>query len=170
MAQENDRNKELEHYFHEMVRQALEPRLGKSESKAVEGYVAGLLANFLHENNIYAIKNDFGHRLTKVPEMLAEGDVLQKAPNFEREREVHRHVGDFLLFWSGMFPEFLPYVGVAPTLPDAARQGKESYLIVSTFDYSPWDVEAPTFKKLSETFEECQIGLNHIRRNLKFSA
>ena len=48
-----------------------------------------------------------GRRVEEVAEMLAEGDLLHRAQSVEREREVHRHVGNYTLFMAGIFPEFL---------------------------------------------------------------
>ena len=43
-----------------------------------------------------------GRRVWQVAERLVEGDVLLNATSFEREREVHKHIGDFTLFWTGL--------------------------------------------------------------------
>jgi hypothetical protein len=75
-------------------------------------------------------------------------------------------VGDFLLFWSGVFPEFLRQLK-APTgqdaLLDPIRQGQMSYYVVSTFDYGRYADEAPTFRRLSEEFDLCREGLAALR-------
>jgi hypothetical protein len=66
-----------------------------------------------------------------------------------------------------LFPEFLERTGGTGNLEDAVRQGKVSYYIVSSFDYVPYDAEAPTFRKLSEAFELCREGLLLVRRQLR---
>lgn len=160
----NDRHP-IEIYFREAVHEALNRRLGLREMEDVEVYVASLLAKFLHEEAIFAIRDAYGRPIRSIVEMLAEGDVRLNAESFEREREVHRHIGDFLLFWSGLFPEFLESVGASAGdgLIDAVKQGAESYYIVSSFDYAPFDREAPTFRKLSIEFAACREGLSLMR-------
>ncbi|HRK20774.1 MAG TPA: hypothetical protein PLX06_03155 [Fimbriimonadaceae bacterium] len=155
----------IEVFFREAVHESLHDRLGLRNMEDVENYMAGLLARFLHDEKIFAIRDAHGRRVRSVAEMLAEGDVRLNAASFEREREVHRHIGDFLLFWSGLFPEFLDSIRdhAADGLIDAVRQGSESYYIVSSFDYAPYDSEAPTFRKLSNEFLACREGLRLMR-------
>lgn len=150
--------------FRQAVHDALADRLGLREFEDVEAYLAHLLVTFLHNERIFAIRDAAGRPVRSIPEMLAEGDVRLNAGSFEREREVHHHVGDFLLFWSGLFPEALERALGGGATAEAIRQGKASYLIVSTFDYVPYDKVAPTFSRLSEAFEECREGLSLVRR------
>jgi hypothetical protein len=60
------------------------------------------------------------------------------ARRFEREREVRKHIGDYTLFLTGMFPEYvatLPRRGLRlDRLIDYVKAGKESYRIVAAFD------------------------------------
>jgi hypothetical protein len=53
---------------------------------------------------------------------------------------------------------------------DYTRQGQRSYHVVSTFDYSPYDAEAPTFRRLSEDFEGVTMALGRLRPYLPFRA
>lgn len=169
MKDERDDLNPLSEYFREAIHDSMSRRLGVPESEDLELYLAELLTRFIHEERIFALRDAQGKRVRSVPEMLAEGDVRLNADSFEREREVHRHVGDFLLFWSGLFPEFLESVGasVEDGLIGAVRQGSESYYIVSSFDYAPFDREAPVFRRLSEEFEACRTGLGLIRASFE---
>jgi len=36
--------------------------------------------------------------------MLLEGDLLHRASSVDRERVVHKHIGDLTLFLGGLFP------------------------------------------------------------------
>jgi hypothetical protein len=169
MSEERNNRNPLREYFHEAVHDSMSRRLGLAETEDLELYMADLLARFIHEEKIFALRDGHGRRVKSLPDMLAEGDIRLNADSFEREREVHRHVGDFLLFWSGLFPEFLESVGASAGdgLIDAVRQGSESYFIVSSFDYAPFDGEAPMFRKLSREFEACRTGLNLIRSSFE---
>jgi hypothetical protein len=53
------------------------------------------------------------------------------------------------------------------SLIDFMKAGKESYYIVSTFDQWEYARLAPLFKKLSQDFEKCVIGLNIIKNELE---
>ncbi|MCC7102835.1 MAG: hypothetical protein IT206_07135 [Fimbriimonadaceae bacterium] len=146
----------LSQFFSEVVRREL-----PGADPEVEAYIVDVLVRFMRTDHIFGLRDSNGHRLMSVSEMIPEGDVALNAPSFDRERVVHRHIGDFLLFWSGVFPEFL-----SEPLPAAARQGKESYHLVSMFDMPPHDHEAPTFRKLSQDFEDYTIALRGLRRDL----
>ena len=165
-----DRSHPLRAFFEETIQESLRQRLGLKQTEEVEDYLAQMLVHFLNFDGIFAIKNASGLPVSSVVEMLAEGDIRQNADSFDREREVHRHIGDFLLFWSGIFPEYLKghraYVS-SDLLVDVIHQGQHSYHIVSTFDHGKYTDEAPVFKKLSEEFDAYREGLNLVRASFK---
>lgn len=159
----------IDHLFADVVREAFEAEIGRPCELEIEQYLVQLLVRFLHTDAIFALKNADGHRLISISEMIPEGDVRLNASSFERERQVHRHIGDFLLFWNGVYPEFLKQLKLChgvDLICDYTRQGKESYHVVSTFDMPPHDQEAPTFRKLSEGFEMYAYALRGVRRQL----
>ena len=99
--------------------------------------------------------------------MLMESDVQLNAQSFSREREVHKHIGDFALFWTGVYPEALAGLRSSMRkdhLIDYVEQGKKSYYIASTFDYGDWRREAAVLRHLSSDFEMCMYGLNLVRK------
>src|SRR5262249_41349961 len=101
--------------------------------------------------------------------MLVEGDVQLNATSFDREREVHKHIGDFTLFWTGVYPEMLRYFRAATRrdhLLDYVEQGRTSYRIAATFNHGPYEAEAPILRALAEEFETCMFGLNLVRREV----
>src|SRR5258708_12222792 len=98
--------------------------------------------------------------------MLVEGDVGLRATSFNREREVHKHIGDYTMFWAGIYPESLPHLRSRwrkDHLIDYVRQGKSSYAIAASFDYGDYRQQAQVLRKLSEEFELCIYGLNVVR-------
>ena len=155
-------------YFAESLHGPL-VRLGLDENE-VEAYLTEMLVRFLHQDGVYAIRDAFGSRVETVTEMAAEGDIRLNADSFDREREVHRHIGDFLLFWSGLFPESLDRL-TAPTgldaLLDPIRQGQMSYYLVSTFDHGDYAREAPVFRRLSDEFEGYRESLYLVRETFE---
>ncbi|HVL39189.1 MAG TPA: hypothetical protein VM328_07340 [Fimbriimonadaceae bacterium] len=155
----------LRTFFGKVLHHSLVDQLGLNDQE-VERYLVEMLVEFLHNDRIYLIRDAEGRRVETVAEMVVEGDVRLNASSFDREREVHRHIGDFLLFWSGVFPEFLKRMkrpGSLDALVDVVRQGKTSYHIVSTFEHDPYGQQAPVFRKLSDRFEAYQYGLTLVR-------
>ncbi len=134
-------------------------------------YLADLLTEFCDTRSLYALRNAQGRTLDDVGEMLLESDpIFGEAPSFDRERQVRKHIGDFTLFFSGMFPESINHFRLRRQrlegLIDWMHAGKESYFIVSKFDQMEYRKVAPMFGRLSEQFETCVFGLNLVRREL----
>lgn len=136
------------------------------------GYVSDLLADFTHVDNLYRLRSARGRPLDDVGEMLVESDPLGPQGSFERERAVRKHIGDYTLFFIGMFPESVaasrrrafPRLDL---LVDYVKAGKESYFIVSSFDQFEYCEEAPLFRRLSDSFELCVYGLNLVKQDLE---
>ena len=133
----------------------------------VAAYVGDLLIDFVHVDNLYRIRNCRGKRLEEVGEMLVESNPMLDAPSFERERAVRKHIGDYSLFLTGMFPEYiatLPRLGRRlDSLIDYIKAGKESYRIVGAFDQFEYRQVALLFRRLAERFEYCVHGLNLVK-------
>ena len=135
-------------------------------------YVSGVVTEFAHIDGLYRVRNARGERVTGVAEMLIESNPLLDAPSFDREREVRKHVGDFTLFFTGLFPEA---VAKLPTLRplsadkfvDYMKAGKESYNVVAAFNLCEYADEAPLFRRMADRFEECVFGLNLVKRDLQ---
>jgi len=71
--------------------------------------------------------------------MLVESNPLLDASSFDREREVRKHVGDFTLFFTGLFPKAVASLPrLRPfsidTFIDYVSAGKESYAVVAAFN------------------------------------
>jgi hypothetical protein len=134
-------------------------------------YVSNLLVDFVHVENLYRIRNARGKRLEEVGEMLIESNPALDARSFDREREVRKHIGDYTLFLTGMFPEYvaaLPRRGLRlDSLIDYVRAGKESYRIVGAFDQFEYRDAAPLFRRLSDRFEYCVYGLNRVKARME---
>jgi hypothetical protein len=133
-------------------------------------YIADLLVDFTPVDRLYRIRDSRGKRLEEVGEMLLESNPLLKARSFDREREVRKHVGDFTLFLTGMFPEYvaaLPRRGLRlDSVIDYVKARKESYRVVAAFDQFEYRQLAPLFRRLAEQFEYCVFGLNQVKSRL----
>src|SRR5437870_2126393 len=128
-------------------------------------YLSNLLSRFISFDAIYRLRNTEGKRLEEVAEMMIEAEALP--PEGRTRREVHRHIGDFTLFWTGVYPERLNRLRSALSKDhfiDYCEQGKRSYFIASTFADDPYREEAPVLRRLSEQFELCAYGLSQVRK------
>jgi hypothetical protein len=145
--------------------------LGWSDTEVI-AYLSGVLVDFVHVDRLYKIRDARGRRVEEVAEMLLEGDVLHRADSVERERAVHKHIGDYTLFMAGIFPEFVRHLRVSRVLLSAdafldyIHAGKRSYRIVSEFPSGFAGGPSPLFRKLSENFELCVYGLGYVRADL----
>lgn len=158
----------LRRLFGALVERTFLQTLGVHEP-GVTDYLAGVMTDFAHFKQVYKIKDLQGRPLEEVADMLLQADVRLQATSFNREREVHKHIGDFTLFWAGVYPEALPALQSKMRkdhLLDYVRQGKNSYAIAASFDYGEYRPQAPVLKKLSEEFELCLFGLNIVRREM----
>lgn len=132
---------------------------------ALTDYLSALLSRFIHAGAIYRLRNAQGKTLEEVADMMLEAEAMPA--NGRTRREVYRHIGDFTLFWTGVYPEALHRfrsVVRKDHFIDYTQQGKRSYLIASTFQDEPYADEAPVLRRLSDEFELCAYGLNHVRR------
>jgi hypothetical protein len=145
--------------------------LGWPDAEVI-GYLTEVLVDFVHVERLYRIRDARGRRVEEVAEMLAEGDLLHRADSLERERTVHKHIGDYTLFMAGVFPEFVRRLHTAKILISAdafldyVQVGKRSYRIVSEFPTDFPGGPPPLFRKLSENFELCVFGLGYVRADL----
>lgn len=150
----------LHRLFRGITEQTFMSELGIGDPRLV-GYVANLLAAFVPSDVIWKLRDGHGRRLKEVAAMVAEAEA---APDAERRRECHRHVGDFTLFWTGVYPEAIHKLQGADS-PDHLihyqQQGKRSYYLASTLDDGD---DAPVLRRLSHEFELLAYGLSRVRR------
>jgi hypothetical protein len=160
----------LHRLFAELVERHLIQSAGISDLEAAR-YIAALLVDFTHVDNLYRVRNAAGKRLEDVGEMLIESNPLLGGRSFFYEREVRKHIGDYTLFLAGLFPEYLATLPKRSYRVDAfidyMRAGKESYGVVASFDQFEFKDVAPMFRRLSQQFELCVFGLNLAKQELE---
>lgn len=161
----------LQKLFVELVGRHYAQEIGIRDPQVV-AYVAHLLTEFCDVQQLFRIRNAGGRPLTDVGEMLLESDpVYGPAPSFDRERQVRKHIGDYTLFFTGMFPESINTFRLRrhrlENFVDWMKAGKESYYIVSRFDFFEYTKVAPLFARLSQNFEQCVYGLNLVKNDLR---
>jgi hypothetical protein len=154
----------LRRYFSGVTEHTFAANLGIADPALID-YLAQLLSRFVHIDAISRLRSSSGKPLEEVADMLMEVEALP--PEGRTSREVHRHIGDFTLFWTGLYPEALKRLRSVlrkDHFIDYCEQGKRSYFIASTFDDDPYREEAPVLRRLSAQFELCSFGLSQVRR------
>ena len=118
------------HFFEDLAEDKFYGRLGLCDPPLVD-YLAGLLARFIHREALFAVRNPRGHRLDQVAFMLQEAQQRSGTA----ARKVHQHIGDFTLFWIGVYPEALPRLTASDRqdhLIDNQDQGRSAYYLAAT--------------------------------------
>ena len=161
----------LEKLFIDLVGRHYAEEIGIRDPQIVN-YVANLLTEFCDAEQLFKIRNADNRALSDLGEMMMESNpVYGPAPSFDRERQVRKHIGDYTLFFTGMFPESINHFRLrkqrVENFIDWVKAGKESYYIVSKFEYFEYAKVAPLFANLSSHFEQCVYGLNRVKNELQ---
>jgi len=148
-------------FFTGVTEYAFHARLGVADPPLVD-YIAELLVRFVRSDNLYTVRSVRGQRLVQVADMLAEAQHREGPAR----QQVHRHIGDFTLFWTGVYPEVIDGLrrGGKDALIDYQQQGKRAYWIASTIPVERETAPADVLKRLSENFDLCVYGLGEVRR------
>ncbi|MGD2111317.1 MAG: hypothetical protein PVI86_18210 [Phycisphaerae bacterium] len=159
------RDHPLRRLFSGLVEHAFCAQVGMCNPRLNE-YLVDLLLDFTHVDRLNAVRNASGKRLEQVAAMLAV--LSDELPDSEagRDRMLYRNIGDFTLFWAGVYPEQLTRMQRSPSdvLIDYVNQGKRSYAIVSELAGEGDTPPSSLFRHLSEDFESCLFGLGLVRR------
>src|ERR1700754_1586225 len=128
----------LQGLFSELVHYHFDQDIGLRDPE-VQDYLVNVLAEFCESDQLFKVCDASGRPLSDVGEMLLEADpVFGPAPSFDRERQVRKHIGDYTLFFTGMFPESINNYRLRrnrlENFVDFIKAGRESYYIVSKFD------------------------------------
>lgn len=153
----------LRRLFAGLTEQTFLNQLGIGDPHLID-YLSELLSRFIHMDAVYRLKNDRGRKLEEVADMLLDAAALPAEGR--TRREVYRHIGDFTLFWTGVYPEALSRLRSSlskDSFIDYCEQGKRSYYIASTFEEDPYQEQAPVLRRLSQEFEICAYGLTQVR-------
>ena len=127
-------------------------------------YLVEVLGKFIHMDDLYPFRDAEGRRIERLAEMATDACLEPHVSEQARRRIVHRHIGDFVLFWTGVFPEGLrrlERLGRGDRLTAYLEQGKRSYALASELT-TRLDEEPPAgvLRRLSDRFESCVHGLN----------
>ena len=153
----------LRNFFAGLSEHTFQCQLGVADPPLID-YVVDLLVRFVRSDAVYRIRNLTGQPVAQVAVLMQEAEKRVG----EAKRDVHRHIGDFTLFWAGVYPETLRRMQSSSKhdhLVDYCRQGKKSYWIAGQMTHGEEaDADKALFERLSEQFEMCAYGLREVRR------
>lgn len=152
----------IERFFSGLSEFIFESKLGVADVQMID-YVSNLMLRFVRVDSLHRVRRENGRPATEVFQMLGEAE---KRIGLAR-REVHRHIGDVTLFWSGMYPESLRRSRANQTCDgflDYCRHGKRAYAIAAEIEGGEDRPSSELLFQLSEQFELCAYGLREIRR------
>jgi len=158
----------LRRLFAGLVEDAFYSQVGMCDPTLTE-YLSDLLVTFTHVDRLNVLRDSLGKQLEQVAAKVSVSLGRQPRSSAERELNLYRHIGDYTLFWAGVYPEQLRRVGAdsTDTLLTYVSQGKRSYAIVSELGKENDAPPASLFRHLSTEFENCIYGLGLVRRGLE---
>lgn len=152
----------LSRFFVGLSEYVFHTQLGVVDTQLVD-YVSGLLVRFTRVDVLQRVRQLDGRPATEVVTMVVEAEKRVG----EARREVHRHIGDYTLFWSGVYPEALREMrgkDKKDQFISYCAQGKRAYRIASTIQSDPEAPPGDLLQRMSEQFEMCAYGLREVRR------
>lgn len=151
-----------ERFFAGVTEHAFASTLGVVDPPLVD-YLTELLLRFVRSDAVFGVRSVRGERLTQVAEMLEEAHQ-RIGP---ARRRVHRHIGDFTLFWTGVYPEMaerLKQLGGKDALLDYRDQGRRAYFVASRLPGAESAPTADLLERLADQFELVGYGLGEVRK------
>ena len=152
----------VERFFHGLAESIFHSKLGVADIQLVD-YISDLMLRFTRTESMYRVRTAGGRPAANVYDMLVEAE---KRIGLAR-REVHRHIGDFTLFWIGMYPESVRRMKSPANIDsflDYCDQGKRAYRIASNIEGGEDRPPCQVLSRLSDQFEMCAYGLREVRR------
>lgn len=154
----------LRRLFSGLVEHVFLVDLGLCDPKLTD-YLGELLAEFVHVDRIYRLRTVDHAVIRDISRMEAEAALGPGVDDTTRRRLINRYIGDFTLFWAGVYPESLrPRLsGGVDRLVPYVRAGKLSYGIAGELSSPGDEPPAEVLLQLSDQFEYCVHGLRLVR-------
>jgi hypothetical protein len=151
---------QMQRFFLDVVRQSFW-QLGINDA-TVAHYVADVLTEFARADNLYRIRGRGGRKVDSVVEILAAtADEPASQDAILTERSRRKYVGDYALFMSGVFRNYITQKGC---LSYYIEEGSRSYWTVSELDVSLYRRGFILFQELSKKFEYYSGALDYARK------
>jgi hypothetical protein len=149
----------LKAFFGKLIKMSLFD-LGMQRDTQITTYLADVLTDFAKTEKLYSISNTEGKKLNTVVDMLIEIQGGSREGS-EWEREMRKYIGDFTLFMTGIFRD---YITNGSYLRYYINEGTRSYFLVSKFDLETGRGNPFVFSRLSKDFELYSGALDYMRK------
>jgi hypothetical protein len=160
MQPSESRQKMIQLYFAGLAENTFHTRLGVADPLLID-YVTDLLVRFVRLDSVHRIRNIKGDPVVQIGELISE--AAERVG--DARREIHQHIGDFALFWIGLFPEAIRKRTGEAAYQQYCSHGKRSYHIASEIETSnDRAVPKELLQTLSDHFELCAYGMREVRR------
>jgi hypothetical protein len=151
---------DLHGFFLKLTRQSFW-QLGINDA-TVAGYVAGVLNDFAKADNLFRVRSRAGRKVDSVVEILAgQPSAAADEAQVLKERSLRKYLGDYTLFMSGIFRNYVEGKGF---LDYYLEEGRRSYWTVSELDLSLYRTGFILFQELSKKFEYYSGALDYMRK------
>ena len=159
----------LERFFCGLAEHTFEVKLGIVDPPLVD-YLSGLLVHGVRTDQLHAVRTPRGQAVHELGLMVQEAETRMGTAR----RTIHRRIGDFAMFWAGLFPESLRHARTDADVDqfgEYCHHGKRAYLIASSIPADhKYAAPADVLERLSLEFEMCAYGLREIRREWEDSS
>jgi hypothetical protein len=135
-------------FFNWLIRRSFRD-LGIKDAEVAD-YLSLLLAHFTRTENLYRIRDFQGRRLETAVEMLLEANLSWYSEQWDREKEIRKHIGDYILFMTGIFRE---WVEKQSCLDLYLEEGRKAYQTVSQYHKALYRPGSRLYSELSKNFE-----------------
>jgi len=168
-----DKPDDIERFFRGLTEHAFHARLGVVDPPLVD-YVSSLLIRSIRSDQLPGWPAGTDEQAEVVAQdAFEESQVFASIGHDAVAGEGFRRLGDFALFWTGVYPEALhrPHPAVGPPnrpggLPLVTYRlvGKRAYRLASVLFDDSAAVDRGVLERLSDEFDLCAEGLSEVRR------
>ena len=152
----------IDRFFSGLSEYIFHSKMGVADVQLI-GYISDMMLRFVRLDAVHKVRRSNGRPATEVFQMLYEAEKRIGLA----KRDIHRHIGDVTLFWSGMYPERLRRLRSEQSIDgyvDYCRQGKRAYAIAAEIEADENRPSSDLLHQLSDQFEMCAYGLREVRR------
>jgi hypothetical protein len=150
-------------FFERVTRQSFHD-LALDDPPAVR-YLADLLTRFARSEALHAVRELPTRRLDTITDSLLAiqevWDADSRQFNPEAEQALRRHIGDYTLFMTGVFRDYVERLAVTGYYE---HEGRRAYRFVSETARAGGKPEAPLYRRLSDRFEQYAGALSYARK------
>ena len=153
----------VQRFFCGLAEQTFEVKLGIVDPPLID-YLSDLLVRGVRADQIHNIRTPRGESIRELGQLVEEADARVGMAR----RRIHCCIGDFAMFWAGLFPESLRNTRSDAEVDQFSAyclHGKRAYLIASSIPTDEEDAAAAeVLERLGLDFEMCAYGLREVRR------